>query len=84
MTKIQYGLLFQKNSMSNHPPSDVSGGASTTSALVSLVSFILAFLNNNHVWLQNITLLVSLGAGLFAILAGLMKLVKWIKSVIVK
>jgi hypothetical protein len=70
--------------MSNHPPSDASGGASTTSALVSLVSFILAFLNNNHVWLQNLTLLVSLCAGLFAISAGIIKLCKWIKSLIIK
>jgi hypothetical protein len=70
--------------MSNHPPSDALGGASTISALVSLVSFILAFLNNNHVWLQNLTLLVSLGAGLFAISAGIIKLCKWIKSLIIK
>jgi hypothetical protein len=70
--------------MSNQPTSDVTGGASTTSALISLVSFILAFLNNNHVWLQNLTLLVSLGAGLFAISAGIIKLCKWIKSFIVK
>jgi hypothetical protein len=70
--------------MSNQPTSDVTGGASTISALVSLVSFILAFLNNNHVWLQNLTLLVSLGAGLFAISAGIIKLCKWIKSLIVK
>jgi hypothetical protein len=70
--------------MSNQPPSDVTGGASTTSALVSLVSLILAFLNANHVWLQNLTLLVSLGAGLFAISAGLIKLIKMIKSLFVK
>jgi hypothetical protein len=70
--------------MSNHPPSDVTGGASTTSALVSLVSLILAFLNNNHIWLQNLTLIVSLGAGLFAISAGLIKLIKMIKSLFVK
>jgi hypothetical protein len=70
--------------MNNHPPSDISGGASATSALVSLVSLILAFLNSHHIWLQNITLLVSLGAGLFAISAGLIKLCKWIKSLIIK
>ena len=70
--------------MSNQPTSDIAGGASATSALVSLVSLILAFLNSHHVWLQNLTLLVSLGAGLFAISAGAIKLLKMIKSLFVK
>ena len=83
MIKIQYGLQFHNNKMSNNPPSDATG-ASTTSALISLVGFIISFLNNNHVWLQNLTLLVSLGAGVFAISTGIIKLGRWIKSLFIK
>jgi hypothetical protein len=47
-----------------------------TSAIVSLVSLIISFFDATHVWLQNLTLLVSLCAGLIAIYAGIKKLLK--------
>jgi hypothetical protein len=47
-----------------------------TSAIVSLVSLIISFFDATHVWLQNLTLLVSLLAGLIAIYAGVSKLLK--------
>jgi len=47
-----------------------------TSAIVSLVSLIISFFDATHVWLQNLTLLVSLCAGLIAIYAGVRKLLK--------
>jgi hypothetical protein len=46
---------------------------SAVSALVSLLALVLSFFDHPHVWLQNLTLLVSLIAGLIAILAGLKK-----------
>lgn len=46
---------------------------SAISALVSLLALVLSFFDHPHVWLQNLTLLVSLIAGLIAILAGLRK-----------
>jgi len=46
---------------------------SAVSALVSLLALVLSFFDHPHVWLQNLTLLVSLIAGLIAILAGLRK-----------
>jgi hypothetical protein len=59
----------------------MSNGATTsdlgpTSAIVSLVSLIISFFDATHVWLQNLTLLVSLLAGLIAIYAGVRKLLK--------
>jgi hypothetical protein len=48
----------------------------STSAIVSLVTLIISFFNNTHVWLQNMTLLVSLIAGLIAIYIGIRKLIK--------
>jgi hypothetical protein len=47
-----------------------------TSAIISLVSLVLSFFDATHVWLQNLTLLVSLCAGLIAIYAGIRKLLK--------
>ena len=71
--------------MNNHAPSaDISGGASAAGALVSLVSFIVSFFSESHIWLQNLGLLVSVSAGFIAIGAGVYKLAYWIKSIIVK
>jgi hypothetical protein len=47
-----------------------------TSAIVSLFSLIISFFGSTHVWLQNLTLLVSLCAGMIAIYAGIKKLLK--------
>jgi hypothetical protein len=47
-----------------------------TSAIISLVSLVLSFFDATHIWLQNLTLLVSLCAGLIAIYAGVRKLLK--------
>jgi hypothetical protein len=47
-----------------------------TSAIVSLVSLVISFFDATHVWLQNLTLLVSLFAGLIAIYAGIKRLLK--------
>jgi hypothetical protein len=47
-----------------------------TSAIVSLVSLVISFFDATHIWLQNLTLLVSLCAGLIAIYAGVRKLLK--------
>jgi hypothetical protein len=47
-----------------------------TSAIVSLVSLVISFFDVTHVWLQNLTLLVSLVAGIIAIYAGIRKLLK--------
>jgi hypothetical protein len=60
--------------MSNHVVSNSEVGS--TSAIVSLVTLIISFFNNTHVWLQNMTLLVSLIAGLIAIYIGIRKLIK--------
>lgn len=58
--------------MSNHAPtSDMQ--ASAISALVSLVALVLSFFDHPHIWLQNLTLLVSLCAGALAIFAGIRK-----------
>jgi hypothetical protein len=65
--------------MSTHTPSaDVSGSASAAGALVSLVSFIVSFFSEAHIWLQNLGLLVSVTAGIIAIAAGIYKFVTWI------
>jgi hypothetical protein len=65
--------------MSTHTPSaDVSGSASAAGALVSLVSFIVSFFSEAHIWLQNLGLLVSVTAGIIAIAAGVYKFVTWI------
>jgi MFS superfamily sulfate permease-like transporter len=47
-----------------------------TSAIVSLVSLVISFFDVTHVWLQNLTLLVSLVAGIIAIYAGIKRLSK--------
>jgi len=47
-----------------------------TSAVVSLFYLVLSFLQTTHVWLHNVTLLVSLCAGVIAIYAGIRKLNK--------
>jgi hypothetical protein len=47
-----------------------------TSAIVSLVSLVISFFDSTHIWLQNLTLLVSLCAGIIAIYAGVRKLLK--------
>jgi len=47
-----------------------------TSAIISLVSLVISFFDVTHVWLQNLTLLVSLFAGGIAIYAGIRKLLK--------
>ena len=52
-----------------NPSSSPSLDATTTStsALVSLVTLIVSFFNNSHIWLQNVTLIVSFIAGCVAI-----------------
>jgi MFS superfamily sulfate permease-like transporter len=60
--------------MNNNPAS--SSDVGPTSAIVSLVSLVISFFDATHVWLQNLTLLVSLLAGLIAIYAGFRKLIK--------
>lgn len=47
-----------------------------TSAVVSLVTLVISFFDAPHVWLQNLTLMVSLCAGIIAIYAGIKRLVK--------
>lgn len=47
-----------------------------TSAIISLISLIFSFLDHPHVWLQNITLMISLIAGCIAIYAGINRLKK--------
>jgi hypothetical protein len=47
-----------------------------TSAIISLISLIFSFFDSPHVWLQNVTLLVSLIAGCIAIYVGIKKLIK--------
>jgi len=47
-----------------------------TSAIVSLISLVLSFFDVTHVWLQNLTLLVSLCAGIIAIYAGVRRILK--------
>jgi hypothetical protein len=57
-----------------------NGGTSSdvgpTSAIISLVSLVISFFDVTHIWLQNLTLLVSLFAGLIAIYVGIRKLLK--------
>jgi len=48
----------------------------STSAIVSLITLIVSFFNYTHVWLQNMTLLVSLIAGCIAIYVGVKRLLK--------
>jgi hypothetical protein len=58
--------------MSNNPaPSSEVG---STSAIVSLLTLIISFFNSTHVWLQNLTLIVSFIAALIAIVSGIRKL----------
>lgn len=47
-----------------------------TSAVISLFYLVISFLETTHVWLHNVTLLVSLCAGIIAIYAGIKKLTK--------
>jgi hypothetical protein len=50
--------------------SSVNPDVGPTSAIVSLISLIFSFFDSPHVWLQNLTLLISLIAGCIAIYAG--------------
>jgi hypothetical protein len=43
----------------------------STSAVVSLLTLVVSFFNDTHIWLQNCTLLVSLVAGIIAICIGI-------------
>lgn len=53
--------------MSDHVPAASDSGASAVSALISLLSLVCSFFDSPHVWLQNITLLISFTAGVIAI-----------------
>jgi hypothetical protein len=55
--------------MSNSPTPTSDVGS--TSAIVSLLTLIISFFNNTHVWLQNMTLIVSFIAALIAIVSGI-------------
>jgi len=57
---------------SNGTSSDVG----PTSAVVSLLSLVISFLDSPHIWMQNLTLLVSMCAGFIAIYAGIKRLLK--------
>jgi hypothetical protein len=58
--------------MNNNPtPSSEVG---STSAIVSLLTLIVSFFNQTHIWLQNLTLIVSFIAALIAIVSGIRKL----------
>jgi len=59
--------------MSNHGTTSDVG---PTSAIVSLLSLIVSFFDSPHVWLQNLTLMVSFTAGCIAIYVGLKRLLK--------
>jgi len=65
---ILIGYLL--NIMHNGSPSS-SSDIGPTSAIVSLISLIFSFFDSPHVWLQNLTLLISLIAGCIAIYAGI-------------
>jgi len=54
-----------------NPTSDT--GTTSNSALISLITLIVSFLNSSHVWLQNVTFIVSLVAGCIAIYTGVRK-----------
>ena len=60
--------------MSNQITSSTEVGS--TSAIVSLVTLIVSFFNDTHIWLQNMTLLVSLIAGIIAIYVGIRRLLQ--------
>ena len=49
------------------PASDVGA----TSAIVSLLTLIISFFNTTHVWLQNMTLIVSFIGAFIAIISGI-------------
>jgi hypothetical protein len=58
--------------MNNNPaPSSEVG---STSAIVSLLTLIVSFFNQTHIWLQNLTLIVSFIAAIIAIVSGIRKL----------
>jgi len=56
--------------MSNHSTTSDVG---PTSAIVSLLTLIVSFFDSPHIWLQNITLLVSFTAGCVAIYANFIR-----------
>jgi len=60
--------------MSNSIASNTEVGS--TSAIVSLLTLVVSFFNSEHIWLQNMTLLVSLIAGSIAIYVGVKRLIK--------
>lgn len=61
----------------NHSASpSPDGSTASTSALVSLVTLLISFFNTSHIWLQNITFIVSFFAGCIAIYASIRKLSK--------
>lgn len=59
----------------NSSPS-TSSDVGPTSAIISLISLIFSFFDSPHVWLQNVTLFVSLIAGCIAIYVGIKKILK--------
>jgi len=58
-----------------NPSSSPSPDATTasTSALISLVTLSISFFNTSHIWLQNITYIVSFVAGCIAIYVSIKK-----------
>lgn len=73
----------KNKAMNSNSASDLNN-ASSAGALISLVGVILSFFGHTHIWLQNLTLLVSLFAGLIAISAGVIKFGLWIKKILSK
>jgi hypothetical protein len=57
---------------SSSPNSEVG----PTSAIISLITLIVSFFDSPHVWLQNMTLIVSFTAGCIAIYVGIKRLLK--------
>jgi len=55
--------------MDNNPSPASDVGA--TSAIVSLLTLIISFFNTTHVWLQNMTLIVSFVGAIIAIFSGI-------------
>jgi hypothetical protein len=53
--------------MSSPTPTTTDGGSGAVSALISLITLVCSFFDSPHVWLQNITLLISVTAGVMAI-----------------
>ena len=63
--------------MNNNPAQGSEVGS--TSAIVSLLTLIVSFFNQTHIWLQNLTLIVSFIAAIIAIVSGVRKLKSWEK-----